>query len=308
MSDIMTFNNISKSFGDVQALKDISFSIPANSIFGLLGPNGAGKTTLIRIITKIFAADSGEILFDGKNIRSQGSDTIGYMPEEKGMYKKMKVGEQLLYLGQLKGLTRQKAKERSEYWLEKLNAADWWNKKLGDLSKGMQQKTQFIATVMHNPKLLILDEPFSGLDPVNSELIKNEIYNLHQQGVTIIFSTHRMEQVEEICKNIVLINKGTLVITGEVKDIRNRFKENMYRLVFGTQYETIATDLFEIISKKDNEVIIKLKTIQSGNDLLQYFIREGAEITSYNEILPSLTEIFIQLVKETRHEQNVVNY
>lgn len=307
MSDIMTFNNINKTFGDVQALQDVSFSIPANSIFGLLGPNGAGKTTLIRIITKIFAADNGDIIFNGENIRGQKSDNIGYMPEEKGMYKKMKVGEQLLYLGRLKGLTKQQAKERSEYWLEKLNAADWGNKKLEDLSKGMQQKVQFIATILHDPKLLILDEPFSGLDPVNSELIKNEIYNLHQQGVTIIFSTHRMEQVEEICKNIVLINKGKLVITGDVKEIKNNFKQNMYKLSFSTTIITQTNDLFELVSENENTITIKLKEIDKGNSLLQYFIRNGAEITSFNEILPSLTEIFIQLVKEVNHEQNVAH-
>ena len=286
----------------------LSFSIPSNSIFGLLGPNGAGKTTLIRIITKIFAADTGEIIFDGKNIRGQKSDNIGYMPEEKGMYKKMKVGEQLLYLGQLKGLTKEMAKERATFWLEKLNAGDWWNKKLEDLSKGMQQKAQFIATVLHDPKLLILDEPFSGLDPVNSELIKNEIYNLHQQGVTIIFSTHRMEQVEEICKNIVLINKGKLVITGDVKTIKNNYKENIFRLSFSNINPIQTNDLFDIISQNENSVTLKLKKVNSGNELLQYFIHNGAEITSFNEILPSLTEIFIQLVKDPNHEQNVAHH
>ena len=301
MQDIMTFNGINKSFGEVQALKDISFSIPANSIFGLLGPNGAGKTTLIRIITKIFAADSGQIHFGGEIMQADDYSNIGYMPEEKGMYKKMKVGEHLIYLGRLKGLSKVKAKERAEYWLEKLNAADWWNKKLEDLSKGMQQKTQFIATVLHDPKLLILDEPFSGLDPVNAELIKNEIYNLHKQGVTIIFSTHRMEQVEEICKNIVLINKGSLVIEGEVSSIKNRFKENKYKIGFTGVPLISANDNFEILEQDENSMIVKLKGDTSRNSLLQIFIQQNIEINLFQEILPSLNEIFIHLVNDSNH-------
>ena len=301
MQDIMTFNGINKSFGEVQALKDISFSIPANSIFGLLGPNGAGKTTLIRVITKIFAADSGQIHFGGEIMHADDYSNIGYMPEEKGMYKKMKVGEHLIYLGRLKGLSKVKAKERAEYWLKKLNAADWWNKKLEDLSKGMQQKTQFIATVLHEPKLLILDEPFSGLDPVNAELIKNEIYNLHKQGVTIIFSTHRMEQVEEICKNIVLINKGSLVIDGEVSSIKNRFKENKYKIEFTGVPLISANDNFDILEQDENSMIVKLKGDTSRNSLLQMFIQQNIEINLFQEILPSLNEIFIHLVNETNH-------
>ena len=301
MQDIMTFNGINKSFGEVQALKDISFSIPANSIFGLLGPNGAGKTTLIRIITKIFAADSGQILFAGENMNGGDYSNIGYMPEEKGMYKKMKVGEHLIYLGRLKGLSKVKAKERSEFWLHKLNAADWWNKKLEDLSKGMQQKTQFIATVLHEPKLLILDEPFSGLDPVNAELIKNEIYNLHKQGVTIIFSTHRMEQVEEICKNIVLINKGSMVIDGEVSSIKNRFKENKYKIGFSGDPILNTNETFEILVRDENSMVVKLKGDTSRNILLQNFIQQNVEINLFQEILPSLNEIFIHLVNDANH-------
>jgi len=301
MQDIMTFKGINKSFGEVQALKDITFSIPANSIFGLLGPNGAGKTTLIRIITKIFAADSGQIQFAGENMKSSDYSQIGYMPEEKGMYKKMKVGEHLIYLGRLKGLTKVKAKERSEYWLHKLNASDWWNKKLEDLSKGMQQKTQFIATVLHDPKLLILDEPFSGLDPLNTELIKNEIYNLHKQGVTIIFSTHRMEQVEEICKNIVLINKGNKVIDGEVANIKNRFKENKYKIEFTGVPVLIANEAFDILEQNENSMTVKLNGDTSRNSLLQNFIQQNVEINLFQEILPSLNEIFIHLVNDANH-------
>jgi ABC-2 type transport system ATP-binding protein len=206
------FNLVCKSFGDVPALNDISFVIPEGSIFGLLGPNGAGKTTLIRIITHILAPDSGSITFQGKDLSALGYGFIGYMPEEKGMYRKMKVGEHLVYLGRLKGLSKSTAENRIKYWLNRLEADNWWDKKIQDLSKGMQQKVQFIATVLHEPKLLILDEPFSGLDPVNADLLKDEIFQLHQQGTTILFSTHRMEQVEEICDKIALIDKGKLII------------------------------------------------------------------------------------------------
>lgn len=301
MQDIMTFNAVSKSFGEAHALQNVSFSIPENSIFGLLGPNGAGKTTLIRIITKIFAADSGNILFKEEDIRKSNYSKIGYMPEEKGMYKQMKVGEHLIYLGRLKGLTKIEAREKAHFWLQKLDASDWWNKKLEDLSKGMQQKAQFIATVLHEPELLILDEPFSGLDPVNAELIKNEIYNLNKQGVTIIFSTHRMEQVEEICKNIVLINKGNKVIDGDVQLIKDRFKENKYKLTFNGNAPVESNTLFEVIQILENGCIVQLKENTSGNMLLQYFLKQNIEITSFYEILPTLNEIFIHLVKDANH-------
>lgn len=302
MNDIMKFSSVSKRFSDVQALDDISFSIPENTIFGLLGPNGAGKTTLIRIITKIFAADSGEIIFDGQNIKQQQYANIGYMPEEKGMYKKMKVGEQLIYLGQLKGLSKANAKEQSEFWLNKLGAGNWWNKKLEDLSKGMQQKAQFIATVIHRPKLLILDEPFSGLDPVNAELIKNEIYQLHREGTTIIFSTHRMEQVEEICNNIALINKGKLILSGEVADIKQSHKEHLFKVAFTGTPIINENQLFDIINMSENTIELKLKQSQTNNELLKYLIENGNTITAYYEILPTLNNIFINLVNKAQNE------
>jgi ABC-2 type transport system ATP-binding protein len=302
MNDIMKFSSVSKRFSDVQALDDICFSIPENTIFGLLGPNGAGKTTLIRIITKIFAADSGEIIFDGQNIKQQQYANIGYMPEEKGMYKKMKVGEQLIYLGQLKGLSKANAKEQSEFWLNKLGAGNWWNKKLEDLSKGMQQKAQFIATVIHRPKLLILDEPFSGLDPVNAELIKNEIYQLHKEGTTIIFSTHRMEQVEEICNNIALINKGKLILSGEVAGIKQSHKEHLFKVAFNSTPIINENQLFDIINMSENTIELKLKKPQTNNELLKYLIENGNTITAYYEILPTLNNIFINLVNKAQNE------
>lgn len=308
MPDIMEFRSVTKTFNDVKALNGVSFNIPDHSIFGLLGPNGAGKTTLIRIITKIFAADAGEIIFDGVNIKAQQSGNIGYMPEEKGMYKKMKVGEQLIYLSALKGIPKKIAKERIDFWFNRLEVKDWWNKKIQDLSKGMQQKAQFIATVLHQPKLLILDEPFSGLDPVNAEMIKNEIYELHKQGVTVIFSTHRMEQVEEICKSIVLINKGNVVISGEVRNIKQEFKEHKFHIAFNENIQINNNDLFEVTAMHDHAITIQLKNQVSHNEVLRYFIDRQIELDSFNEILPSLNDIFISLVKENDREQNLADH
>lgn len=293
----MQFREVRKAFSEVQALNGVTFNVPAGSIFGLLGPNGAGKTTLIRIITKILAADSGAIYFDGIPIKDQTYAAIGYMPEEKGLYKKMRVGEHLVYLARLKGLRASEAKQRIRFWFQKLEVPDWWNKKVEDLSKGMQQKVQFIATVLHNPKLLILDEPFSGLDPVNTEMIKSEIYHLNQQGVTILFSTHRMEQVEEICNNIVLINKGNVVIEGAVKDIKNRFRKNHFEIAFSTDAAIENTDLFRVIDSKPNTCRIQVRDDVSNNRVLQYFIDGGYQIATFREILPSLHEVFISLVK-----------
>ena len=293
----MQFSDVRKSFNDVHALNGVSFNVPAGSIFGLLGPNGAGKTTLIRIITKIFAADSGTILFNGISIHDQEYAAIGYMPEEKGLYKKMRVGEHLIYLARLKGMHAAEAKQRILFWFEKLEVPDWWNKKIEDLSKGMQQKVQFIATVLHQPKLLILDEPFSGLDPVNTEMIKNEIYELNKQGVTILFSTHRMEQVEEICSNIVLINKGNVVIEGGVKEIKNKFRKNLFEISCDNTESVQDTELFRLITKDANTCRIQLLTDACNNDVLQYFINNGMQISGFKEILPSLNEIFISLVK-----------
>src|SRR5690606_29331011 len=235
--------------------------IDRGQIFGLLGPNGAGKTTLIRMITGIFYPDQGEIIFDGKKfdpIRDIGQ--IGYMPEERGLYKKMKIGEQAMYLAQLKGLDRHTANRKIKSWFERLDMDTWWNKKVEDLSKGMSQKLQFVTTVLHEPKLIILDEPFSGLDPVNANLIKDEIYNLAKNGATIIFSTHRMEQVEEICDHIVLVNKGKKILDGTVKQVKHDFKENLFRVSFLNKVhpEHLAIHLFQVIQKGENDVVIKL--------------------------------------------------
>src|SRR5688572_27660264 len=230
---LLEARNLKKYFATQKAVDDISFSVAQGSIFGLLGPNGAGKTTLIRMITGIFYPDSGDILFEGKPFNAMRDiERIGYMPEERGLYKKMKIGEQALYLAQLKGLNKTEATRMIKEWFEKLEMESWWNKKVEDLSKGMSQKLQFVITVLHNPSLIILDEPFSGLDPVNSNLIKDEIFNLAHKGATVIFSTHRMEQVEEICDHIVLVNKGRKILDGTVKNVKQQFKHNLFHIGF----------------------------------------------------------------------------
>lgn len=295
------FNNVCKAFGEIQALNDITFQIPEGSIFGLLGPNGAGKTTLIRIITHILAPDSGIITFRGTDLNSLGYSFIGYMPEEKGMYKKMKVGEHLVYLGRLKGLTKAVAIDRIHYWLHRLEADNWWDKKIQDLSKGMQQKVQFIATVLHEPKLLILDEPFSGLDPVNADLLKDEIFQLHQQGTTILFSTHRMEQVEEICDRIVLIDRGKLIIEGAVKTVKEQYREHLYELDTKQEIKPEPNGIFSIVSQHNGKFLIQLHEGKSSNDLLRFCLDAGIEINGYREILPSLHEVFKKLVQADYH-------
>src|ERR1043165_9987630 len=251
---ISELRNLKKYFATQKAVDDISISISQGSIFGVLGPNGAGKTTLIRMITGIFFPDEGEIIFDGKKFDPvKDIINIGYMPEERGLYKKMKIGEQALYLAQLKGLDRGEAMTKIKEWFVKLEMQSWWNKKVEDLSKGMSQKLQFVTTVLHEPKLIILDEPFSGLDPVNSNLIKDEIYKLAQRGSTIIFSTHRMEQVEEICDHIILVNKGQKILDGSVKGVKHQFKENLFSIGF----EEVPKNLngnppFEMVGTKDH--------------------------------------------------------
>ena len=310
---ILELNNLKKYFATQKAVDDISLSIEKGQIFGLLGPNGAGKTTLIRMITGIFYPDDGQIIFDGKKFDPVNDiGHIGYMPEERGLYKKMKIGEQTLYLAQLKGLGRSEAMKKIKEWFAKFDMDSWWTKKVEDLSKGMSQKLQFVTTVLHQPKLIILDEPFSGLDPVNSNLIKEEIYNLAQAGATIIFSTHRMEQVEEICDHIVLVNKGKKILDGTVQRVKQDFKENLFRVSFKDRLlaEHLAIHLFEVKQKMEKEVIIKLDPGFSNNDVLQYFINKGLLIESFNEILPSLNDIFIRLVEGTpasRHFQEVKN-
>ncbi len=303
MEPLLSLSHLVKHYATQKAVDDISFDIQKGSIFGLLGPNGAGKTTLLRMITGIFYPDGGEIKLDGKHFDPLlDIREIGYMPEERGLYKKMKIGEQALYLAQLRGLSKAEAMERITYWFEKFEMQSWWNKKVEDLSKGMSQKLQFVITVLHEPKLIILDEPFSGLDPLNANLIKDEIYALAKKGATIIFSTHRMEQVEEICDHIVLVNLGKKILDGTVSDIKQQYKE--YIFAIETTHPELVKDnaLFSIIEKEaknPNKVLIKLSHAVASNEVLKYLIEQQVPITSYNEVLPSLNDIFIQLVEDT---------
>ncbi len=298
--NILELQNLKKHFSSQKAVDDISFSVKQGDIFGLLGPNGAGKTTLLRMITGIFYPDSGNILLNNKPFDPTNDIIhIGYMPEERGLYKKMKIGEHAIYLAQLKGLSRKEAIEKIKEWFVKFEMQSWWNKKVEDLSKGMSQKLQFVITVLHQPKLIILDEPFSGLDPVNANLIKDEIFNLAKNGSTIIFSTHRMEQVEEICNHIVLVNKGKKILDGSVHDVKQNFKENLFSVKLANTDQPINASLFEIIRIKNNELIIKLTQPDSNNHVLSYFIENNMEVQSFHEILPSLNDIFIKLVEGT---------
>jgi ABC-2 type transport system ATP-binding protein len=292
--------HLKKYYTSQKAVDDISFSLAPGSIFGLLGPNGAGKTTLIRMITGILFPDEGDIIFDGKRFDPDNDVAyIGYMPEEKGLYKKMKIGDQAIYLARLKGLSKETAMERVKHWFVKFEMQSWWNKKVEDLSKGMQQKLQFVTTVLNDPKLIILDEPFSGLDPVNTNLIKDEIKNLAQKGSSIIFSTHRMEQVEEICDHIILVNKGQKILDGTVTGVKQQFKENMFSIGLDNIPDVINTPAFEIINKEDHQLILKIHEGYKPNDVLHYFLQQQADINSFHEILPSLSEIFIKLVEGT---------
>ena len=300
MNNLLEVKNLKKYYATQKAVDDISFTVERGGIFGLLGPNGAGKTTLLRMITGIFYPDDGEILFDGKPFDARKDVAhIGYMPEERGLYKKMKIGEQALYLAQLKGLGRAEAMEKIKSWFVRLEMQNWWNKKVEDLSKGMSQKLQFVTTVLHEPKLIILDEPFSGLDPVNSNIIKEEIYNLAQNGSTIIFSTHRMEQVEEICDQIVLVNKGSKILDGTVQNIKQNFKENLFSIGFEQIPGVDDTQIFEVVNHKDQSYILKIRDGYKQNDVLRYFLDRNAGIISFNELLPSLNDIFIKLVEGT---------
>jgi len=312
MDALLSLSNLKKYYATQKAVDDISFDIKRGSIFGLLGPNGAGKTTLLRMITGIFYPDGGSIILDGQPFNPiEDIQKIGYMPEERGLYKKMKIGEQALYLAQLKGLSKAEATEKIKYWFKKFEMETWWNKKVEDLSKGMSQKLQFVITVLHEPKLIILDEPFSGLDPLNANLIKEEIYNLAKKGATIIFSTHRMEQVEEICDHIVLMNLGKKILDGTVTDIKQQFKENSF--VIQTEQSVSINDnaIFNKISTNENKIIVKINPGYQSNDVLKYLLQENINIVSYNELLPSLNDIFINLVENThataRAFQNVQN-
>ena len=298
--NILEVQNLKKYFATQKAVDDISLSIPKGSIFGLLGPNGAGKTTLIRMITGIFYPDEGNILLNGKQFDPENDARyIGYMPEERGLYKKMKIGEQALYLARLKGLSHSEAMSRIRVWFKRLEMESWWGKKVEDLSKGMGQKLQFVITVLHEPDLIILDEPFSGLDPVNSNLIKDEIYRLAQNGSTIIFSTHRMEQVEEICDHIVLVNKGKKILDGTVSDVKQNFKQNLFSIQLDKLPAQISSPAFDCVKTIREELIVKIKEGFTPNDLLSYFMNQGITIISFRELLPSLNDIFIQLVEGT---------
>jgi len=308
MEPILEARNVVKKYSNHIALNDVSLSVPRQSVFGLLGPNGAGKTSLIRIINQITAPDSGEVFFKNEKLKPSHVDNIGYLPEERGLYKKMAVGEQALYLAQLKGLKKAEAKKRLLYWFEKFEMQTWWNKKIEELSKGMQQKVQFIVTVLHEPELLILDEPFSGFDPINAQLIRNEILELRKKGSTIIFSTHNMGSVEELCDHIALINKSKKILDGSVKDIRKTFKSNTYRLSFKGNLMGFTNALWdgaELLEKGTDDdlnwVVLKLRSLQNPNQLLQTLL-PVCEIHSFNEVIPCMNDIFISKVSQ---ENNV---
>lgn len=297
---LLELQHLKKQYSGQKAVDDISFTVKEGSIFGLLGPNGAGKTTLLRMITGIILPDEGEIRLDGKKFEPQTDvNLIGYMPEERGLYKKMKIGEQVLYLAQLKGLSRQEAMQKIKYWFEKLDMQTWWNKKVEDLSKGMSQKLQFVVTVLHEPKLIILDEPFSGLDPLNANLIKDEIFALAKKGSTIVFSTHRMEQVEEICDHIVLVNLGAKMLDGSVQEVKQQFKENKFYIRLSEPAANIVSSAFSIEEQRGRELTVCIQPGAASNDILSHFINQRQNIEAFHEILPSLNEIFIRLVEGT---------
>jgi len=294
---LLELHNIVKQYDNYYASNDVSFTIPKGRIFGLLGPNGAGKTTLIRMITRILYPDSGQILFDGQILQDKHTEQIGYMPEERGLYKKMKVGDHLIYLARLKGLDKVKASARVNFWLKKFDIEAWYHKTLDELSKGMSQKVQFIATVIHDPELLILDEPFSGLDPINAKLIEDEISALKQSGKTIIFSTHRMEQVEEICDEIVLVNQGKKILEGTVQELKQRFKENKFKLSFKGDLATPTVDNMKLIHQEVNHWLVQFDAAHQGNQLLRHALDHQVEVISFQEVLPTINEIFIRQVQ-----------
>jgi ABC-2 type transport system ATP-binding protein len=305
MNHLLVAENVSKQFGNFTALNNISLEIPRGSIFGLLGPNGAGKTTFIRIINQITLPDSGRMLLDGRALQPNDIQHIGYLPEERGLYKSMKVGEQALYLAQLKGLSKAEAKERLQYWFKRLNIEDWWGKKIQELSKGMAQKVQFVVTVLHRPKLLIFDEPFSGFDPVNANLIKDEILQLRRDGATILFSTHRMESVEEMCDYMALIHRGKKLLDGEVNEIKRQYKSNTYEVGLMTaRPENLRKELEEKFRISDTEfksinddlkLQIQIGGDSSPNELLT-FLTSRAEVNHFVEVIPSVNDIFIKTV------------
>ena len=292
--------NIHKSFANHTALNDVSIQVPHGKVFGLLGPNGAGKTTLIRIINRITMPDAGEVMFDGSPLKPEDVARIGYLPEERGLYKKMKVGEQAIYLAQLKGLSASEARKRLTTWFEKFGIMPWWNKKLEELSKGMQQKVQFIITVLHEPPLLILDEPFSGFDPVNAELLKREILELRDKGHTIIFSTHNMASVEEICDNIALINHSKVVLQGNVEEIRSQYRSGIYEVAGICNAPLTSCDHFEVVEHQRVGTIDRYQLKKSDNlsnaELIK-LLADKMDVRTFNEKLPTMHEIFLKVVK-----------
>ncbi|MFK8060457.1 MAG: ABC transporter ATP-binding protein [Polaribacter sp.] len=307
MKNLLEVNNVVKKYGDFTALNNVSLNIPKGSVFGLLGPNGAGKTSLIRIINQITMPDSGSIFLDGEALAPKHTAQIGYLPEERGLYKSMKVGEQALYLAQLKGLSKAEAKKRLKYWFEKFDISAWWNKKIEELSKGMAQKVQFVVTVMHNPKLLIFDEPFSGFDPINAQLIAKEILQLRDEGATIIFSTHRMESVEEMCDEIALIDKSNKILDGKLDDIKREFRTNTFQVGLKTtnakEVENQLKENFKVFPAdfkllNDSMTLnVKLNDTDNSNDLLSFLTNRG-EVQHFVEIIPTANDIFIQAVNK----------
>ncbi|MDB2606520.1 ATP-binding cassette domain-containing protein [Zobellia sp.] len=305
MNNILVTKEVSKQFGDYTALNKVSLEIPKNSIYGLLGPNGAGKTTLIRIINQITYPDQGEVLFDGELLKAEHISQIGYLPEERGLYKSMKVGEQALYLAQLKGLSKAESKKKLKFWFERLEIGDWWNKKIQELSKGMAQKIQFIVTVLHEPKLLIFDEPFSGFDPINANIIKEEILKLKANGTSIIFSTHRMESVEELCDYIALIHRSEKILDGKLSDIKKAYKNNIFKVGLQTRSGdmllkelsekfTIKTSQFDA---EENQLDLTLQLPNHDSREVLTYLSSKANINRFVETIPSTSEIFIQTVQ-----------
>lgn len=301
--NIIECRNVCKNFGEKVALDNVSVSVPKGGIFGLLGPNGAGKTTLIRIINRITIPNGGEVLFGGRPITQSDVEKIGYLPEERGLYRKMEVGDQAMYLAQLKGMSAAEARKALKEWFVRFGIQDWWKKKVEELSKGMAQKVQFITTVVHKPSLMILDEPFSGFDPVNAELIRKEILRLKDEGATIILSTHNMESVEELCDNIALINKSHLVITGGVNEIRHKYGNNNIELVYtGEDRVKDAEGIFKVLSDEDNAgrhtAVLTLGENVSSNDALSVLLGQDIIVNSFKELIPRMNDIFIKLVTE----------
>lgn len=300
MQSFIEINNVSKTYGNYKALNNISIRVPRQSIYGLLGPNGAGKTTLIRMLNQITAPDEGEIIFNGEKLNRSHITQIGYLPEERGLYRSMKVGEQAIYLAQLKGVSQKDAEKRLKAWFNKFGILNWWDKKVEELSKGMQQKIQFIVTVIHNPPLLIFDEPFSGFDPINVNLLKKEILELRDKGATIIFSTHNMSSVEELCDNIMLINKGQKVLEGSVYQIKQDNKDNSFEIVLRNSKPFDLPENFSLISEKtdsNGEITLNIKAENDINpNILINYLSEKGTIISYRELLPSMNDIFINKV------------